>query len=60
MSFLKSIRKATLEHLCKTKDPTFQRYVDRAHPEFKEIWAAIYRGVGFALVSRSYLLRSCV
>ncbi|KAL9712124.1 hypothetical protein Ac2012v2_005202 [Leucoagaricus gongylophorus] len=44
-----SIRKATLEHLCKTKDPTFQRYVDRAHPEFKEIWAAIYRGVGFAL-----------
>lgn len=51
--FPKSIRKATLEHLSKIKDPVFQRYIDRAHPEFKEIWAAIYRGVGFALVSES-------
>ncbi|KAF5355131.1 hypothetical protein D9756_005564 [Leucocoprinus leucothites] len=43
------IKKATLEHLCKTKDPTLQRPVDKTHPEFKEIWGSIYRGVGFAL-----------
>ncbi|KAF9446139.1 hypothetical protein P691DRAFT_674201 [Macrolepiota fuliginosa MF-IS2] len=43
------IKKAALEYLCKTKDPTLQRTVDRTHPEFKEIWGWIYRGVGFAL-----------
>jgi hypothetical protein len=34
------------------KDPALQRNVGKTHPEFKDIWGWIYRGVGFALVSR--------
>jgi hypothetical protein len=49
---LKLIKTTTLEQLSKMKDPVLQRNVSKTHPEFKDIWGWIYRGVGFALVSR--------
>ncbi|KAG6828841.1 hypothetical protein H0H92_006600 [Tricholoma furcatifolium] len=47
------IKRCTLDYLYKKKDPTVLLRVDKSHPEFKEIFSWISRGVGFAL--RSYL-----
>jgi len=38
-----------IEYLGKTKDPT-GRSIDKEHEGFKDLYNAIYRGVGFALV----------
>ncbi|KAM6502729.1 hypothetical protein JOM56_002706 [Amanita muscaria] len=43
------IKKATLDFLAKTKDPCRATFVNRSHPEFKEIFQWVYRGVSFAL-----------
>ncbi|KAF9523839.1 hypothetical protein CPB83DRAFT_862179 [Crepidotus variabilis] len=42
------IKRSTVEHLARTKDPT-GKLIDKDHSEFKEMYAAIYRGVCFAL-----------
>lgn len=49
------IKKATLDFLAKTKDPGKAIFVNRSHPEFKEIFQWVYRGVSFALVRRVVL-----
>ncbi|KAG5650952.1 hypothetical protein H0H81_010430, partial [Sphagnurus paluster] len=43
-----AIKRCTLDHLYKAKDPT-ARTVDKSHPEFKDIFGWISRGVGYAL-----------
>ncbi|KAF9012632.1 hypothetical protein BDQ17DRAFT_1387292 [Cyathus striatus] len=43
------IKKAASNYLSRTKDPTSARMIDKTHPDFKEIWGQVYRGVGFAL-----------
>jgi hypothetical protein len=44
------IKKTTLDVLVWTKDPKMGMMVGRSHPEFKEIFQWVYRGVSFALV----------
>ncbi|PFH50449.1 hypothetical protein AMATHDRAFT_60990 [Amanita thiersii Skay4041] len=52
-----AIKKATVDFLAKTKDPTRAGvFVERSHPDFKEIFQWIYRGASFALVSDLMLL----
>ncbi|KAF9477878.1 hypothetical protein BDN70DRAFT_79522 [Pholiota conissans] len=47
-----AIKKATIDYLAKTKDPTDStRFIDKSHPEFKDLYGYIYRGVGYALRS---------
>ncbi|KAF7782778.1 hypothetical protein Agabi119p4_2154 [Agaricus bisporus var. burnettii] len=43
------IKTTALEQLSKMKDSALRRNVGKTHPEFKDIWGWIYRGVGFAL-----------
>lgn len=50
--FSQVIKKATIEYLARTKDPS-GRIFDKTHAEFKEMYGFVYRGVGFALVSSS-------
>ncbi|KAF8957338.1 hypothetical protein BDZ97DRAFT_1846965 [Flammula alnicola] len=51
------IKRATIEYLGRTKDPTDStRSIDKSHPEFKDLYGFIYRGVGFALRAK---IRSC-
>ncbi|KAF8633083.1 hypothetical protein AX17_004684 [Amanita inopinata Kibby_2008] len=49
-----AIKKATLDFLAKTKDPGRPGavFVNRSHPEFKEIFQWVYRGVSYALRAR--------
>ncbi len=44
------IKKSTLDVLVRTRDPKMRMMVGRSHPEFKEIFQWVYRGVSFALV----------
>jgi hypothetical protein len=45
------IKRATIEYLSRTKDPTNpSRFIDKTHPDFKELYGFVYRGVGYALV----------
>ncbi|KAG6873141.1 hypothetical protein C0995_002515 [Termitomyces sp. Mi166 len=46
-----TIKRYTLDHLYKRKDPTTSARFDKSHPEFKELFSYISRGVVFALVS---------
>ncbi|KAG6899394.1 hypothetical protein C0993_010613 [Termitomyces sp. T159_Od127] len=48
---LQTIKRCTLNHLYKRKDPTTSVRLDKSHPEFKELFNYISRGVVFALVS---------
>ncbi|KAG6836473.1 hypothetical protein H0H93_007642 [Arthromyces matolae] len=43
------IKRCTLDHLYKRKDPTTACRIDKTHPEFKDLFSWISRGVGFAL-----------
>ncbi|KAF8622938.1 hypothetical protein AX15_006615 [Amanita polypyramis BW_CC] len=43
------IKRIALDFLAKTKDPGRATSVSRSHPEFKEIFQWVYRGVSFAL-----------
>ncbi|KAF4621360.1 hypothetical protein D9613_001008 [Agrocybe pediades] len=43
-----AVKRATIDYLAKTKDPT-ARFIDKQHPEFKDLYGFIYRGVVFAL-----------
>ncbi|KAF8058744.1 hypothetical protein FPV67DRAFT_515950 [Lyophyllum atratum] len=43
-----AIKRSTLDHLYKAKDPTATK-IDKSHPEFKDLFGWIYRGVGYAL-----------
>ncbi|KAG5644521.1 hypothetical protein DXG03_008263 [Asterophora parasitica] len=43
-----AIKRCTLDHLYKAKDPT-NRTIDKSHPEFKDLFGWISRGVGYAL-----------
>ncbi|RDB24975.1 hypothetical protein Hypma_007429 [Hypsizygus marmoreus] len=42
------IKRSTLDHLYKTKDPTTAK-ANKSHPEFKDLFGWVYRGVCFAL-----------
>ncbi|GLB37960.1 hypothetical protein LshimejAT787_0410110 [Lyophyllum shimeji] len=45
-----AIKRCTLDHLYKTKDPTTSTVrIDKSHPEFKDLFGMISRGVGYAL-----------
>ncbi|KAG5351921.1 hypothetical protein C0989_004468 [Termitomyces sp. Mn162] len=44
-----TIKRNTLEHLYKRKDPTTSALFGKSHPEFKELFSYISRGVVFAL-----------
>ena len=44
------IKKATIDVLMGTRDPRMGLMVGRSHPEFKELFQWVYRGVSFALV----------
>ncbi|RXW22371.1 hypothetical protein EST38_g3489 [Candolleomyces aberdarensis] len=47
------IKKATVSHLAQTKDPAKKGMViDKNHPDFKEFYGAVYRGVCFAVRGR--------
>ncbi|KAF8911630.1 hypothetical protein CPB84DRAFT_1812420 [Gymnopilus junonius] len=51
------IKRATIEYLGRTKDPTDPtRVIDKSHSEFKDLYGFIYRGVGFALRAK---MRTC-
>ncbi|KDR75517.1 hypothetical protein GALMADRAFT_484751 [Galerina marginata CBS 339.88] len=53
----KAIKRATIEYLGRTKDPTnASKVIDKAHSEFKDLYGFIYRGVGFALRAK---MRRC-
>ncbi|KAF5375519.1 hypothetical protein D9615_009168 [Tricholomella constricta] len=43
-----AIKRCTLDHLYKAKDPT-NTTIDKSHPEFRELFGWISRGVGYAL-----------
>ena len=45
------MKRAVIGYLAKTKDPTTSVVIDKQHPEFKDMYNTIYRGVTFALVS---------
>ncbi|TFK25678.1 hypothetical protein FA15DRAFT_617150 [Coprinopsis marcescibilis] len=48
------IKKATIAHLAQTKDPNHKHIVvDKQHPEFKDLYGTISRGVSFALRNRT-------
>lgn len=48
------IKRATIEYLSRTKDPTNpSQFIDKTHPDFKEFYGFVYRGVGYALVGRA-------
>ncbi|KAG6865115.1 hypothetical protein C0991_005015 [Blastosporella zonata] len=44
-----AIKRCTLDHLYKSKDPTSTLKIDKSHPDFKDLFGWISRGVGFAL-----------
>ncbi|KJA20434.1 hypothetical protein HYPSUDRAFT_43131 [Hypholoma sublateritium FD-334 SS-4] len=44
------IKRLTIEYLGRARDPADPtRLIDKTHPEFKDLYGYIYRGVGFAL-----------
>lgn len=50
--YLQAVKRSTIEYLARTKDPTNSaRCIDKTHPDFKELYGFVYRGVCFALVS---------
>ncbi|KAH9485699.1 hypothetical protein JR316_0002611 [Psilocybe cubensis] len=49
-----AIKKSTTEYLARTKDPT--GFIVKSHPDFKELFNFVYRGVCFALRVK---MRSC-
>ncbi|KAF8870479.1 hypothetical protein BD779DRAFT_1681099 [Infundibulicybe gibba] len=44
-----TLKKLTLHHLTRGKDPTQPVLLAKTHPEFKEVYTAVYRGAAFAL-----------
>ncbi|EAU91744.2 hypothetical protein CC1G_04512 [Coprinopsis cinerea okayama7 len=47
------IKKATIAYLAQTKDPTRDNIVvDKKHPEWKDLYGYVYRGVCFAIRNR--------
>ncbi|KAF8806689.1 hypothetical protein BYT27DRAFT_7101686 [Phlegmacium glaucopus] len=52
-----TIKRATIEYLSRTKDPTnASRFIDKTHSDFKELYGFVYRGVGYALRAK---IRQC-
>ncbi|PPQ88986.1 hypothetical protein CVT25_005085 [Psilocybe cyanescens] len=52
-----AVKRSTIEYLARTKDPTNSaRCIDKTHPDFKELYGFVYRGVCFALRAK---MRSC-
>lgn len=51
------IKKATIAYLARTKDPTRadNPSIDKHHPDFKEFYGFVYRGVGYALRAKMKL-----
>ncbi|KAG6910411.1 hypothetical protein DXG01_010766 [Tephrocybe rancida] len=44
-----AIKRCTLDYLYQRKDPTSTAKIDKSHPDFKDLFGWITRGVGFAM-----------
>lgn len=51
---IQAIKKCALNQLSNPKDPSVAA-MDKSHPDFKELFGWVYRGVGFALVGNASL-----